>query len=160
MVRRHERSIYRFLLRKHFPEDAQDITQETFLQAWKSLKNYDSRWEFSTWLFSIAYRVSAGFFRDKKRDVMRGAGRDAEMLGRIPHPEKDSPEEKAGGGEFSGKNIWEIAREVLSEQQLAAIWMFYVEEKSVREIAWIMKRTEVGVKMLLFRGRKKLRRYF
>ena len=154
LVLRYENRVFRFLLRKHSSADTQDITQETFLQAWTGLKSYDSRWEFSTWLFTIAYRASAGFFRQKRRDVMRDASRDEEVLGRIPQPENGSAEET----QISVKNIWDTAREVLPEPQMTAMWLFYVEEKSVREIAHIMGRTEVSVKMLLFRGRKKLQR--
>ena len=147
LVRRYENRVFRFLLRKHSSADAQDITQDVFLQAWTGLKRYDSRWEFSTWLFTIAYRASAGFFRRKKRDVTYHATRDEEILRRIPQPEAVEEHEI---------NIWDTAREVLPEPQMTAMWFFYVEEKSVREIAHIMGRTEVGVKTLLFRGRKKL----
>lgn len=153
LVRRHEDSLYYYLLRRHLPEDAQDVTQETFLQAWRSLGNYDPQWEFSTWLFSIGYRCSAGFFRRRKRDVTQGASRDEEVLGQVAAPPV-AVEEIA-----SPENIWEIAREVLPEPQMTALWMFYVEEKTVREIALIMRRTEVGVKTLLFRGRKRLKIY-
>lgn len=158
VVRRHEDSLYRFLSRRHSQEDAFDVVQETFLQAWKCLGNYNPQWEFSTWLYSIAYRLSAGVYRQRKRDVLHGASRSAEVLCQVPREEL--PE--AGATLLNGKspeNVWDIAREVLPVPQMSALWMFYVEDKSVREIAQIMRRTEVGVKTLLFRGRKKLQRY-
>ncbi len=160
VVRRHEDSLYRYFLRRHLPEDALDVVQDTFLQAWKSLGNYDPQWEFSTWLFTIGYRCSAGFYRRKKRDLMHGASRDGDLLGQVQARERAADENHALPAGRAAENIWELAAEVLPEPQMTALWMFYVEDKSVREIARIMQRTEVGVKTLLFRGRRKLKRYF
>ncbi|MDO4550834.1 MAG: RNA polymerase sigma factor [Planctomycetia bacterium] len=159
IVRRYESSLYYFLLRRHSPEDANDLLQETFLEAWKSLKNYNLQWKFSTWLFAISYHTSAGFFRKKKRDVMVRAHRDGKILDQVAVQEEGYFVELSETKDIM-ENVWETAHEVLPESQVMALWLFYVEEKSIREISHIMQRSEVGVKILLFRGRKKLRRYF
>jgi DNA-directed RNA polymerase specialized sigma24 family protein len=56
-VREHYPSIYRYLRRlTGNPETAEDLTQETFLQAWRRLETYDDRGALSPWLQRIAYR--------------------------------------------------------------------------------------------------------
>ena len=50
---------------------AQDIVQETFLAASKSAGRFDGRSKVSTWLYSIAYKKIADFYRRRKREVRR-----------------------------------------------------------------------------------------
>jgi len=45
------------------PQDAEDLTQETFLRAYRSLYRYDPSLSFATWLFTIARRAAASHFR-------------------------------------------------------------------------------------------------
>jgi RNA polymerase sigma-70 factor, ECF subfamily len=48
------------------PAEAEDIAQETFVKAWRSLKKYDSRKKFKTWLYSIAKNTAIDYLRKKK----------------------------------------------------------------------------------------------
>jgi RNA polymerase sigma-70 factor (ECF subfamily) len=65
---RHLGGVYSFIARfVGNAEEADDITQETFLKAWKSLKKYDSRTsKFKTWLLRIARNSAIDFLRKKK----------------------------------------------------------------------------------------------
>lgn len=47
-------------------QDAEDICQETFDKAFRNLATYNSRWAFSTWLFTIAQNTSIDYYRKKK----------------------------------------------------------------------------------------------
>jgi len=47
-------------------QEAEDITQETFVKAWRNLKKFDNRKEFKTWIFSIAKNTCIDSFRKKK----------------------------------------------------------------------------------------------
>ncbi|MGC9602740.1 MAG: sigma-70 family RNA polymerase sigma factor [Minisyncoccia bacterium] len=68
LTKRHLSGVYSFVVRfVGNAEEAEDITQETFLKAWKSLKKYDSRSsKFKTWLFRIARNGAIDFLRKKK----------------------------------------------------------------------------------------------
>ncbi len=59
LVERHERRIYHFLL-KHVlrTDEAEDLAQETFLQAYRSLAAYRGEAKFTTWLTGIALNVA------------------------------------------------------------------------------------------------------
>jgi RNA polymerase sigma-70 factor (ECF subfamily) len=69
LVARHLTSLYRFLLRMTSdPHTAQDLSQETFLKAWKHLSTFDAGKSFKTWLFSIAHHTAIDHLR-KHRPV-------------------------------------------------------------------------------------------
>jgi len=67
LVERHLKSVYnlayRFLQTSH---DAEDITQEVFLKAWKNLKKYDRNKNLKTWLLHITKNTSIDFLRKKR----------------------------------------------------------------------------------------------
>jgi RNA polymerase sigma-70 factor, ECF subfamily len=151
IVRRYQVPLTRFLTQR-FPSrrDAEDILQDTFVRAWQALHRYDARYAFRTWLYTIAYRLA----------VSRGR-RDTVPLEALP-------EQTAAGGarselrleeEESRGMLWGRAREVLSEEQYLALWLFYVDEVSAGQVAQIMNRSWVSVKTLLHRARKKLAPY-
>jgi len=51
LILQHEKIVYNLALRMmNHSEDAQDISQEVFLKAYRSLQNFDERSAFSTWL--------------------------------------------------------------------------------------------------------------
>ena len=50
---------------------SQDIVNQTFINAWEKLHQYDSKWNFSTWIYTIARNVALGNLRDQKRHISR-----------------------------------------------------------------------------------------
>lgn len=73
LVERHERRMYRFLL-KHVAQsdDAEDLAQETFLQAYRSLQSYRGDGQFTTWLFGIALNVARNHHNRSSAPVRAG----------------------------------------------------------------------------------------
>lgn len=152
LVCRYQTMLHRFFLQRHSQEEAQDLLQETFLRAWQNLARYRKCWAFSTWIFTIAYRQSVSCFRKKRRRFSPLPLTNRENLEQIAAPVSENPL-----AERSLENLWNLAKTILPEPQWSALWLFYAEEKSIREIAHILRRTETGIKTLLFRGRQKLR---
>src|ERR1700761_954795 len=68
LTQRHLRQVYSFALRLVGDSAAaEDISQETFLKAWKSLQKYDeSSSKFKTWLLRIARNTAIDYLRKKK----------------------------------------------------------------------------------------------
>lgn len=67
LVARHYRAIWMFARRlATAPEDAEDITQETFIKVWRHLKKFDPERNFKTWLLAIARNTALDFLKKKK----------------------------------------------------------------------------------------------
>lgn len=67
LVRRHQRSVHRYLLRmlgSH--DDAMELTQEAFIKAWQALPQWRPEAQFRTWLFRIANNVALDALRHRK----------------------------------------------------------------------------------------------
>lgn len=158
LVRRFQMKILRYFLLHHRMEDAQDLTQETFLAAWKSLRTYNPKWQFSTWILAIAHQNNALFFRNRAhsiRPLIVDPGKDFqldELEKAVEHSEFKSLMESE-----NAENLWNRIRQNIPQEQAEILWFFYVEDKSQQEIAAITNRTVSGVKSVLFRAREALR---
>lgn len=66
LVRAHYESVYRFLFRfVRTREEAENLTQETFIKAWRHLKKFDPTKNFKTWVFTIAKNTALDFLKKK-----------------------------------------------------------------------------------------------
>ncbi len=157
LVRRYHELILRYFLLHHRYEDALDLTQETFLRGWQSLQTYNVKWKFSTWLLAIAHQQNALFFRNQSRTLHAQIGFGNDSLCEIVASQNQTGFQEAIRRE-ERENLWKIIRNALPLEQAEALWFFYVEEKSQREIAQILGRTAGGVKMILFRARQVLQK--
>ena len=149
LVRRWQVPLVRFLSRRMGDAmDAEDVAQETFVRAYQNLSSYRSRWPFKTWLFTIGYRLAVS--QGRKSRARENAESAVES-----RAEASTPPEQAEQVEQRGV-LWEAARSSLSEEQFAAVWLFYVDEMPAGEIARVLGRSWVSVKTMLHRARKRL----
>lgn len=133
--------LLRFLwLRCGSQSDAEDATQEALLNAWRYLPSYSEKWQFSTWLYRIGLRQLS------KRPASA-------------EPMIDEPASKETS-EFSleMRNVWRSAQKHLSKDANTALWLRYAEDASIKEIADIMDKSIVWVKVGLMRSRQRLAR--
>ncbi len=147
-----EELIYRYEHRVHAfvtqfcrnATDAREVTQETFVKASQSMAQFDARREFAPWLFTIARR--------KWIDRQRSAPPTAE--GAMPEAvEEINPAELLAQQE-DRQQLWQLARQSLTVNQFQALWLRYAEDMEVRQIAQVLGKTRVHVKVLLFRARQ------
>jgi RNA polymerase sigma-70 factor (ECF subfamily) len=72
LVRRFQEKIYHTILTlTRNQQDAYDIAQETFMHAYKSLRNFKQRSTFYTWIYRIAVNLTLNFLKKRKRDEKR-----------------------------------------------------------------------------------------
>ena len=132
-------------------EDAEELTQDTFLKAFRKLDTFKGDCSFSTWLFRIAYNTAVSATR-KSKIVFPLI--DETVLARVADEEADAVFEEDENEELLQK--LEIALGQLNLEERALITLYYTENKPVAEIAAIMELTADNVKIKLFRIRKKL----
>jgi len=145
LVDRFEGRLYNFLLRRvGSAADAEDLTQETFLRAWQRIATYRPQWRFSTWLFTIGARLAVSRARraPRRTEPMRGdlQGRHTDVGGQMD----------AG---VQRTRIWALVDELLSQEQRTAVWLRYVEGMAMKDIARVMGKTQVAIRVMLFRAR-------
>jgi len=152
LARRYQTRLLRYLHRYiRSTADAEDVLQETFVRAFQRLNQYDQTRSFGTWLFTLAHRLAVSHHR---RALV--AARATEIVGqRVRSQEAAEPGNPLADQE-AREFFWAKAAAVLSEEQLCATWLFYVEQMPAPQIAEVLGRTWVSVKTILFRARRKL----
>lgn len=153
LVEAHKDRLYAFVwrvLRDH--EDAEEICQEAFLRAFSSLDSFSSDYRFSTWLFTIGYRLCLNHIR--RRKSLTGEVDFATLAGES----RDVSEELAESEEARRlkDNIWE-AVDQLSPPQRAAVLLYYREGMSCDEIATTLGMPTATAKSHLHRARGRLK---
>jgi RNA polymerase sigma-70 factor (ECF subfamily) len=132
-------------------EDAEELTQDVFMKAFRSLPSFRGDCSFSTWIYRIAYSTAVSATRRRKVDFVSA---DENILSDIP----DEPDESLLGTVDPDERIvyLNLALERLAPEEQAMIMLFYKGNKSIEEIAVITGLTESNVKTKIFRIRKKL----
>lgn len=145
IVKRYTPRLFHFLKPKISSEqDIEDIIQETFFKIYKNIFRYNSKWKVSTWIYTAAYRVAVSHFRSMKKRGNR----------KIPEKNVLTPEEKYFNQKKQGL-IWEKAKN-LKPAYYRVLWLRYAEEMSSKEISKVMHRTDMAVRLLLYRARTNL----
>jgi len=151
LVSRYGLRLFHFLRsRSGSDEDVEDLVQETFLKAYRNIGRYDPMRRFSTWLYTIAFRLSISRLRSQ-------GARPLPLDPEGPEHESPGPQEALIRNEEARKagNIWVLAR-TLQPNEYEVLWLRYAEEMPMKDIATAMKRSQVGVRVLLHRSRLKL----
>ncbi len=138
------------ILRDH--HDAEEICQEAFLRAFASLDSFSQEYRFSTWLFTIAYRLCLNLLR--RKPPLSG---DIELSG------FDAGQEGAGDQVANSEEaerlkdaVWS-AVDKLSVHQRATVLLFYREGLGCEEIGEVLEMPVATVKSHLHRARMRLR---
>ncbi len=130
--------------------DAEDIAQESMAKAFQHLDRFDFNYQFSTWLFTIAYRLASDFARKEKRRPKSFPIEIAEDDRSLDMRRIDSRWSEVVD------DIWSLARSALVESQYTVLWLKYGEGLSIQEIASVLQKTQIGVRVQLHRARSKL----
>jgi RNA polymerase sigma-70 factor, ECF subfamily len=127
--------------------DAEDLTQETFIKAYRGLRQCAHARALGGWLFTIARRTALNFHRAR-----RSRPSNCVEL----RPDMREPE-RASAGADADDRIWELARG-LAPEHYEVLWLSYAEGLSVAEVARVMGCSAINVRVRLHRARRHLRR--
>jgi len=156
LVVRYQKTVYRIILRMvKSPDDADDLTQDTFVRAHRGLKTFKEEYDFHPWLYRIAVNQAINFINRRKR-------RAAVDLEDVPEgdikqgPEPESPVQSASRRQLL-ENL-EEALERLPDEQRTVFLLRVQEGLSYEEIAEVMDTPKGTVMSRLARARMALRK--
>jgi len=160
LMERHASRVFQFLCRMLGNEDdANDLTQETFVRVFRFRDSFKPDKKFSTWLYAIAANLARNHFRWRSRhpDISfeSETGTPGQTLGHaIPSP-GTSPREQMLAGERLAAVRAAVGR--LPEDQREAIVLCEWEELSVAAAAEALGTTPKAIESRLYRARQALR---
>jgi RNA polymerase sigma-70 factor (ECF subfamily) len=155
LVERYQQTVFRTCMGYlHNREDAEDLTQDVFIQVYQSLSRFRGESAFSTWLYRITVNASLNRIRRSPLKMIFEVLDNRSMPAQVIN--EDDPEKILIGREHAA---W-LRRAVnsLPENQRTAIILNKYEDLSQKEIAEIMMISEGAVESLLFRAKRNLRK--
>ncbi len=158
LVDQYQPEIFRMIYyRTRSKMDAEDITQDVFLQAYKNLKRLKSAAVFRSWLYRIAVNRVRDFFRRKKFKSMFGFVSVDEETFHEPTEMTAAPE--AGEG-LERRDFWRRIKELLdclSRMEREVFMLRFFDELSINEMSAALKKNESTVKTHLYRALRKVK---
>jgi RNA polymerase sigma-70 factor (ECF subfamily) len=142
-------------------EDAEDITQEVFIQVFQSIHQFKEDAKLSTWLYRITVNKSLACIR--KRQTQKRFGFLTSLLGTedIPHSASETPFYHPNVA-LEGKELSAILFKAiyqLPDNQRIAFILHKIEQLSYQEIAEVMEVSVSSVESLMFRAKQNLQKY-
>jgi RNA polymerase sigma-70 factor (ECF subfamily) len=134
-------------------EDAEEVTQDAFLKVYNSLKKFNHKSKFSTWLYTIVYNTAISKIRKnkKKSAIIQLNDEDIENINI-----EDIDNILVKFDEENKKEIINFAINKLSENEKLIITLYYLAENSINEVAAITNFSSSNIKVILHRARKKM----
>lgn len=139
------RVVYRLL---RVQEDVDDAVQQTFIEVFKSLPGYEGKSKFTTWLYRIAVNVSIQHLRKRRSDTISDF--DPEIL--PSESNKDNLEHLELQKQINA------ALDAIPIKKRVVVVLHDIEERTMEEIASILKIPLGTVKSRLFHGRDDMRK--
>ncbi len=162
LVRRHEAEVFSHILRLvRNRDDALELSQETFLKAYRHLVQYDPNRPFRAWLLAIATNAALNHLEAMRVRRTAGAAMSPEMVGG-KNPEARNVQDGCSPlYRIDRKELLELidaAMNRLSAKARAIFSLRYNRGLSCEEIAWALGESVSNVKVSLLRTRRRLRR--
>lgn len=144
--------VHRYLIRLVGKEEAEDLTQQTFIELAQARAKYDGRSTVQAWLFGIATNMAR---RQRRRFAKRV--RLALALTHTPTPLAPSPENQIGTSESMKRA--RIALTHLSEKQRESFVLCVLEQMSAQEVGALLGCSEAAVWKRVSKARAKIRAF-
>jgi RNA polymerase sigma-70 factor (ECF subfamily) len=154
LVNRYQAYVFTLVLRMiKSREDAEEVAQDVFIKAYRSLADFRGESKFSTWLYTIANTTSITFLRKKKLEVH---SLDNEKVFEVADS-RDSGLRANMVEQKSRVNMVNEAIAMLSPDDAEIITLFYKAEQNLEEISRILRLETNTVKVRLHRARTRLK---
>ena len=146
MFRRYANQVFSMIV-KQVPDvmDAQELTQDTFLKAFRYIDRYDARQSsLSTWLCRIAYRLTLDFLKRRRPIVVSIEDSSVWLEAAL-----------STGNEQRIEQLQELVQQLPNEEQML-LTLYYFDDLPLKEIAYITDADPKALAVRLYRIRRKL----
>lgn len=158
LVRRHQHRVFAVaggILRRR--EDVEDIAQQVFIKAYFSLKRFDQRAAFSTWLYKITVNECWDLLRKKKvRPLLYESDLNKEQAQQFSASERLESGAQDVSDKLEAQQRVERLLQGLDERDRMMLILKEVEGFAIEEIAEILELNANTVKVRLFRARRRI----
>jgi len=158
LLRRHQHRVFAVaggILRRR--EDVEDIAQQVFVKAYFSLKRFDQRAAFSTWLYKITVNECWDLLRKKKvRPLVYESDLSEEQAKQVIAAEGKNSSGPDISDRLEARERVERLMEGLDERDRLMLILKEVEGFAVEEIAQVLDLNANTVKVRLFRARRRI----
>ncbi len=145
--------IYRFIfLKVRRKQDAEDLTHQVFLNAWQNIGRYESRgFPFGSWLYRIASNAVIDFYRTSRNHAPLEAVPEETFAELATH-------EELVDVAFDMHTIRTAIQKLEGDQQTVVILRF-IDDRTNKEIAELLGKSEGAVRVIQHRALKQLKQY-
>jgi len=152
LVDRHKNKAYNLAFRicgNH--EEAEELTQDSFLKAYRSLKSFKMKSSFATWLYRIVYNTTISHVRVKKKGILSLEDFPADATDFIGTSTSEEEAEK----EYRASLV-NFALQKITEEERGLISLYYYDDMNTDEISEVTGITKSNIKVKLYRARQKM----
>ena len=132
-------------------EEAEEVAQDAFLKAYRSLKDFRKKSSFATWLYRIVYNIAISLVRTRKNRVLSVEEFPADavdFLGFITTEEEAADDYR--------NSLINFALQKIYEEERGLVTLYYYNELDTEELSKITGITRSNIKVRLFRARQKM----
>ena len=148
LVKRYSPQVFGFISRMvDSQDDVKDLAQNTFIKAFNNLSKFEGRATFFTWVCRIAYNESVNLLKSRRQTFVSIDDTD------IPD---DDPDDDFSTGDEKRISQLEAAIDLLPPDDQMLIHLYYYEDKTFKEIAFIIDADDNTLRVRLHRIRRKL----
>jgi len=152
IVERHKDNIFNLAFRIcGNREEAEEIAQDAFLKAYRSLKNFKMKSSFATWLYRIVYNTAISLVRSRKKGLLSIEEFPAEAVDFLGF---NKTEDEAA--DDYRNSLVNFALQKISEEERGLLTLYYYNDLNTEEISKITGINKSNIKVRLFRARQKM----
>ena len=132
-------------------EEAEEVSQDTFIKAFKNIHKFKGDSKFSTWLYRIAYHACLDAIKKNKNH------NNSLEINEVTYNQIKSVDDILQGIERKERaKVMNDCLLKMPEEERSILWMFYFDELSLKEIIEVTNLSEANLKVKLYRARKRL----
>jgi RNA polymerase sigma-70 factor (ECF subfamily) len=152
LVEKHKDGAFNLALRiSGNREEAEEISQDAFLKAFRSLGRFRRQSSFSTWLYRIVYNTAISLVRSRRKGILSVEEFPANIVDFISY----SANEEEAGREYRN-SVVNFALQKINEDERALISLYYYDDLDISEISDVTGISKSNIKVRLFRARQKM----